>query len=847
MTRISRQLARLNSGAAVLRPHVIWASLIRSAFSVLAVLLLVLTLGSTAWAQTQDTSSSAYQDWQKTALRAEGAIDSGLASSAAFEVLRRDLVTYRQGFQSARSENASRIATLESQISALGSAPQEGSSEPADIAALRLALNQQLNQLKVPRIVADEAFNRANGLIGEIDKIIRDRRTKSLLERGPSPLNPDYWPASVEAVITTGLALWHETSAQARNDATVQQTANDLPGLLVLLLLGGVLILRGRPWARAMGVWLRRFGAQGTGVWSFVVSLLQVILPLLGVIILTAAIELTGTLGVRGSLLIEHLPGWAFILLTFHWLGEQLFAVRRGRVLVDVQDGKRGQARLMLDLLGVILILQDLQSQLGLLENISDETNAVLTFPLIVTAALVLLRLNRIGLRQSAQGTDGDEEGETAIAAGANRFVSVIRKAAYLLCFAAPPLAAIGYVNAAEAMIYPAISTLLLLSGVAVLQRFLGDLYGWISGRGQTVQDSLFSVAVGFMLALLSLPVLALIWGARIADLTELWSKFLGGFQIGEARISPSAFLSFVVIFGIGYGLTRLIQGSLRNSLLPKTKIDPGGQNAIVSGLGYVGVFAAAVVAISMAGLDLSSLAIVAGALSVGIGFGLQTIVSNFVSGIILLVERPISKGDWIEVGGLMGYVRDISVRSTRIETFDRSDVIVPNSDLISGTVTNYTRGNTVGRVIVPVGVAYGTDPRRVEAILNEIARAHPMVLMNPAPSVIFQGFGADSLDFEIRAILRDVNWVLSVKSDLNYEIAARFAAEEIEIPFAQRDLWIRNPEALRPTAASTAPNPTEQGHTAGLATAPAPVRPDLDDLQQEAETDAEGDGDADR
>jgi potassium-dependent mechanosensitive channel len=782
-----------------------WPQMLRHCFVAFAV---VCCLASTGTAQITDDKRQTYSQWLQLAQRAETAIDSTRASEAAFEALRQEIVQFREVFVDERSNSEERIKTLESQLDALGPEPEEG-GEPEDIATLRKSLNDSLTQIRVPRIVAEEAFSRANGLISEIDNIVRERRKKTLLERFPSPLNPEHWPIAWRDVTTATKGLWNETELQIDNSSTREKIQDDLPLILGLVGLSLVLLTRGRTAANWIGNFLRRAGGQGTGVWTFIVSIVEVGVVYLGVILLVQAIVQMDVLGVRGTLLLDSVPQWAITLLAFHWLGDQLFSKQVDNDLIPVGDNYRRQTRVLIDILGVMVVLQDASIHFHKIENVSQATQAVVAFPIILVTTLILLRLRRIGLKQ--RGMQAAKQPDTAIAANTSRIVNVSRQVIYLLAVIAPLLACVGYINAAEALVYPALQTLALLTTLMILQRFLGDLYGWLSGKGEAGQDSLIPIMFGFLLTLTALPLFALIWGARTADLTEVWTRFLGGFTIGGTTISPSSFVLFAMVFGAGYTATRLIQSSLRTTLLPKTAIDPGGQNAIVSGTGYVGIFLAALAAITWAGLDLSSLAIVAGALSVGIGFGLQTIVSNFVSGIILLIERPISKGDWIDVNGQMGYVRDISVRSTRIETFDRTDVIIPNSDLITGTVTNYTRGNTVGRVIVPVGVAYGTDPRKIETILREIANAHPMVLANPAPNIVFQGFGADSLDFEIRAILRDVNWVLSVRSDMNFEIAKRFDAEGIEIPFAQRDVWFRNAETLT-AAAPKPPDPTDQG-----------------------------------
>ncbi|MBL4766448.1 MAG: mechanosensitive ion channel family protein [Rhodobacteraceae bacterium] len=763
----------------------LWAALL---------LLACLVMTSMASAQITVQNRQIYQNWLATAERAEHAIDTGRASDAALEYLRAEIVDFREIFTLTSKKNAARILTLRSQIAALGPVPENG-TESHDLVVLRERITNQMNDSLVPVVIAQEAHNRANGLIGEIDRIIRKRHTKRLLARGESPLKPENWAPAWRDLAGAWSAIVNETGLIVQSQIGREQAYNNIVKVSLLAIMGVLLLTLGRRWAEKIGETMRKYGGRGTGIWSFVVSIFRVLLPYFGLVALTQALSATGMAGLRGTLLLNAIPLWSAVMMGFIWLSDRLYSQNDEDALLPIASEYRPEARLYVRLLAVMLILNDALGLYGKVENISEASSAVAAFPLILMTSVVLLRLRRIAYLERIAHTD--KMSTAAKRAGLSIISPIISRVGTLVGFVAPVLAAIGYSAAAEALIYPTVVTLALFSLILILNKFVSDVYGWLTGSGTSGQDSLFPALAGFALALMSLPLLALIWGARVADLTELWARFMNGYQVGDSRISPTDFVTFVVIFIIGYSVTRMLQKTLKNNLLPKTSLDPGGQVAVASGVGYVGIFLAALIAVSGVGLDLSSLAIVAGALSVGIGFGLQNIVSNFVSGVILLIERPISEGDWIEVSGHMGYVRNISVRSTRIETFDRFDVIVPNADLVSGTVTNYTRGNTIGRVIVPVGVAYGTDTRMIEELLLEIANAHPMVLANPAPSVAFQGFGASSLDFEIRAILRDVNWMLSVKSDMNHEIARRFAQEGIEIPFEQRDIWLRNPEAL--------------------------------------------------
>ena len=279
--------------------------------------------------------------------------------------------------------------------------------------------------------------------------------------------------------------------------------------------------------------------------------------------------------------------------------------------------------------------------------------------------------------------------------------------------------------------------------------RFLRELTG-LGERGIERLGTILKTVADVGLVLIGIP-------AILIQLTLTWIDFKGaantlllGFRLGDVTVSPSTLLLALLVLVGGILLTKIAVRWLNSRLLQQSRLDKGVQDSLRKAGTYAGYIAAAGFALSVAGLDFSNIAIIAGALGVGIGFGLQSIVNNFISGLILLAERPIRVGDWVSLAAGEGIVKRINVRATEIETFDSCTIIVPNSDLITKPVNNWTHDDTMGRFVVSVGVAYNSDVESVRTILLDLAKAHRKVLTYPEPTALLTGVRAQFDDIRI-------------------------------------------------------------------------------------------------
>jgi small-conductance mechanosensitive channel len=291
----------------------------------------------------------------------------------------------------------------------------------------------------------------------------------------------------------------------------------------------------------------------------------------------------------------------------------------------------------------------------------------------------------------------------------------------------------------------------------------------------------------------LALLYLLQTWGIH-GSIGESFEKLiLFHVTLGKLNLSLGIVVLALLVLYLASTISWFLRAVLKAEVFPRKQVDRGAADAITRLLHYSLILIGFLLSMRLIGFDLQSFVVLGGALGIGVGFGLQNIVNNFLSGLILLFERPVKVGDMVVVDNESGIVRKIGLRSTVIETFDRAEIFVPNSLLISQKVSNWTYSNAVARLRIAVGVAYGTDVERVFSLLTDIARANPRILPNPAPLPLLLGFGESSLNMELLVWLADVNERQLAQSELCQEIAERFQEKGIEIAFPQRDLRLRS------------------------------------------------------
>jgi len=410
----------------------------------------------------------------------------------------------------------------------------------------------------------------------------------------------------------------------------------------------------------------------------------------------------------------------------------------------------------------------------------------------------------------------------------------------------------VGNISLADLLVHGTLAATY-TSAVLFAAVFIVDDFTWMLVRSRAGQHLRMVTLKGAELArniqkvLRAIALLA--WVYLTLQAFQMWTPLSTRFKawlsapwnFGELSFTLGGVATFVLGVLIAVYASRAVRFLLNEELLSRVSWPPGAKSTTAT-LAYYGVlFAGLLLALSAAGIETSQFALVVGALGVGIGFGLQNVVNNFVSGLILMFERPIQPGDIIDVDTLQGRVIEIGLRATRVQTWEGAEVIVPNGTMLSGNLINWTLSDTSRRVEIPVGVAYGTSVRRVLDVLMKVAQQQPDAMKDPAPVVLFTGFGESSLDFSVRFWTRDAATAVAARSEAGAAISEALEAEGIEIPFPQRDLHLRSVDAT--VAAAVAPS-----GTGSPPAQPAPVRAvaaNVDSLGPAAQGTDETDGPA--
>lgn len=723
----------------------------------------------------------------------------------------KQLSSYHDQLSSAKQRGESRLENLSKKTASLKALTAEGDTEPEEITKQREEISKESDEIKARIASADMAIVK----IEEINQLIMTLRNRKLFDqillKSNSILKWQTFVGSIKnfAVFLYGIATYPKTwydQLTPEQQMNVQTQLEQIVGWVVV----GLIFVWLLSWLISKKLGYRMNIEKPTYpqkvMAAFFMLLARGIIPaaIAGVCWLWLKEHQNLFTGAFGTVLRVGII-YALYLFLSSALVTVLFTPRRSQWrLIEVNDQKAKNLSSALILSILLICIFSYFQVVALQLEYSDETIfALKTLANIVKAGCIILVARRFlynDRRLSDEELNSGEIQQLSTSSKISLLVSILTL--IVLSFSL-----FGYVMLTEYIFNRFIASVLIVGVFYIVQKLLTVLFHqfmmmkfWMRDlRINRKQTEKYEFWFGFflmpVLVVICVIILLAMWGVSVDILLQKVKQFLTGFNIGGMHVSITSIILGIISFFVALFITKAAKRSLLTGKLSNVEMDSSIRNSLAAGIGFVGIVIACLVGISVMGGSLKGLALVAGALSLGAGLGLQNIVNNFVSGIILLFERPVKIGDWVIVKGEEGIVKQVNIRSTVIETFSRANVIIPNADILSNSLTNMTYKNKFGRVEVSVGVGYESDVQRVREILIEIAKSTKGIVSTPAPFVLFTELADSSLNFNLYCFTSDISSRATLSSAIRETILNRFREENINIPFPQRVVYLHTEE----------------------------------------------------
>ena len=770
-----------------------------------------LTIAFSAGAQTpgaETPPSLNFAQISKELDAASAKLNSGTAKKGQISEILQTLTQMQGNLSQARQYYVSEQDSAQKKLNTLGEAPEKPNSEPASIASQRREFTSLADKAKIQITQIDLLTTKIDDVNNLILKIRNRQLLNNILVKQSSIFHPQEFGKSLADFAVFVFELIKSPIIWYKNLPLDRQAVVNSNILLVVVSMLGALIaayLLRRYIKRELGY--RRSVEYPdysqkvrAGIWMFVA---RGVIP--AAIIGAFLLWLKNTPVVYADsfgLLLEKVA----IYLLYYYLSKAVVKVvfipysSKWRIIEVADERARSVSSALIFSAAAICSVSFFQD---LADKMNYNTSIVYSLKIMANAvkAFCIIWVTRRALYDSKSLSD-EEISEDAPVADLTTSSKVSMAIAFAMSVAFV-LSLFGYIRLSEYIIDRFIVSALIVGVFYISNKFIFGMFHqllllrfWvrtfrINRRTLVKTEFWFGLFLTPVIWIVAFFVLLAVWGVSVDLLLVRIKNFLVGFNVGGVHISITSILLGVFSFFIMLSLFKMLKNSFMNGRLSNIEMSDGIRNSVVSSINFLGFIISGLLAIAVMGGSLGSITIIAGALSFGVGLGLQNMVSNLAAGMTILWERPIKIGDLVNINGQEGTVKQINMRSTEIEAGDKSTIIVPNSDILSKSLTNYTYSGRTGRISVKVGVDYNSDIVLVRNTLLEIASSNPDVLANPAPAVALINFGDNSIDFQLSCSIGNVFIRSGVADDVREKIITRFRELNINIPYPQRTVYL--------------------------------------------------------